>query len=108
MIQEMIKKLGIPENVVRRGQGEVHSHAEGALRVLSGEADAALGVRLVARSYGLHFVPLAVTRCDLVIPSDLATHPAAAALSDSFCRLAFEAYRKSHGRGESCFRRRRR
>jgi molybdate-binding protein len=41
-----------------------------------------LGLRIIAESFGLAFVPLAVTRCDLVIPSDLRDHPGITVLLD--------------------------
>ena len=54
---------------------EAPSHFEGALRVAGGAADAAWGLRIVAESLGLDFVPLSRTRCDLVIPKDLLDQP---------------------------------
>ena len=48
-----------------------------------GAADAALGLRVVAEAYGLSFVSLAVTRCDLVVPADLRDHPGVAALLEA-------------------------
>ncbi len=61
----------------------VRSHAEGAAHVACGAADAALGLRVVAEAYGLAFVSLAVTRCDLVVPADLRDHPGVAALLEA-------------------------
>lgn len=54
------------------------AHTAKACLVTCGAADAALGLRVVARAFGLNFIPLAVTRCDLVLPLDLESHPAAA------------------------------
>ena len=39
-----------------------------------GMAHAALGVRVVAEAYGLTFIPIATTQCDLVIPRALEEH----------------------------------
>ncbi len=61
----------------------VYSHVEGAAHVACGATDAAPGLRLVAEAFGLAFVPLAVTRCDLVVPADLREHPGVAALLDT-------------------------
>ena len=47
----------------------------GAQQVAFGAADSALGFRTVAEAFGLDFVPLAVARCDLVVPTDLVDHP---------------------------------
>ena len=41
-----------------------------------GLVDAALGLRAVAMTHGLGFVPLEMVRCDLVIPQDLMEHSA--------------------------------
>jgi molybdate-binding protein/DNA-binding XRE family transcriptional regulator len=73
---------GVPVSMINGYTREVRSHGEGACHVACGAADAALGPRAAADAFGLHFIPLAVTRCDLVIPADSERHPAAAALLD--------------------------
>jgi molybdate-binding protein len=73
---------GVPASFIAGFEHCVRSHDEGAARVACGAADAALGLRLVAEAYGLHFVPLATTRCDLIIPLDLEDSPPLAALLD--------------------------
>ena len=80
LLQAKLAQNGIPENAVTGFTEHVHSHVEGAVRVLRNVADAALGVRMVADTFGLDFVPLAVTRCDIVVPLDLEIYPAVAAL----------------------------
>jgi molybdate-binding protein len=82
LLDMQLARSGLPASEVRGHGEEVYSHSEGALRVARGTADAALGLRIVAESFGLDFVPLAVTRCDLVIPSDLRDHAGVAALLD--------------------------
>ncbi|MCL1940205.1 MAG: helix-turn-helix domain-containing protein [Desulfovibrionaceae bacterium] len=82
LLDTQLSQRGMPSSEVKGYTEEVYSHSEGAMRVASGNADAALGLRIVAESFGLAFVPLAVTRCDLVIPSDLRDHPGIAVLLD--------------------------
>jgi molybdate-binding protein/DNA-binding XRE family transcriptional regulator len=82
LLDTQLSQRGAPSSEVRGYTDEVHSHSEGAMHVAGGSADAALGLRIVAESFGLDFVSLAVTRCDLVIPSDLREHPGITALLD--------------------------
>jgi putative molybdopterin biosynthesis protein len=76
LLDERLQQAGISSERVDGYQYLVSSHLEGARRVALGAADAALGLRAVAAATGLDFVPLAVVRCDLVIPHDLQGHPA--------------------------------
>ena len=82
LLDTQLARYGIPSSKVKGYTDEVYSHSEGAMHVASGTADAALGLRIIAESFGLDFVPLAVTRCDLVIPSDLCDHPGIMVLLD--------------------------
>ena len=82
LLDAQLSQRGMPILEVKGYTEEVYSHSEGAMRVASGSADAALGLRVVAESFGLDFVPLAVTRCDLAIPSDLRDHPGMTVLLD--------------------------
>lgn len=71
LLISQLQKKGIPPTAVPTFDELVFSHSEGALRITSNLADAALGPRVVAQSFGLDFVPLSATRSDLVIPADL-------------------------------------
>jgi molybdate-binding protein len=82
LLDTELARRGVPGSEVRGYAEEVHSHSEGAVRVAGGSADAALGLRIVAEAFGLDFVPLAATRCDLVIPADLREHPGITVLLD--------------------------
>ena len=75
LLDTQLSRRGVPVSAVKGYAEEVNSHSEGARRVAGGTADAALGLHIVAEFFGLAFVPLEVTRCDLVIPSDLRDHP---------------------------------
>ena len=82
LLDTQLSERGLSGSEVTGYPEEVTSHNEGALRVAGGRADAALGLRIVAESFGLDFVSLDVTRCDLVIPADLRGHPGITALLD--------------------------
>jgi molybdate-binding protein/DNA-binding XRE family transcriptional regulator len=82
LLDAQLSRCGAPASAVTGYADIVRSHSEGAVRVASGTADAALGLRLVAESFGLGFVPAAVTRYDLVIPAQLRGHPGITALAE--------------------------
>lgn len=82
LLEARLTDAGIPVSAVPGYELQVNSHSEGAVRVACGMADSALGSRVVAEGFGIGFVPLAGTRCDLVVPLDLEDHPAVAALLD--------------------------
>jgi len=83
LLDTQLSRHSLPVSEVKGYTEEVRSHSEGAIRVAGGTADAALGLRIVAESFGLGFVPLAVTSSDLVIPSDLRDHPGITVLLDA-------------------------
>ena len=82
LLDSELSRLDMPVSGIEGYTEEVRSHFEGAIRVAGGAADAALGLRIVAKSLGLDFVPLVTTRCDLVIPKDLLDQPGIAVLLD--------------------------
>ncbi|MGE9292761.1 substrate-binding domain-containing protein [Ruficoccus sp. ZRK36] len=65
----------------------VRSHGAGAQLVASGVVDAALGLRAVARPYGLDFVPLLEGHFDLVLPRDLRSHNPVGTFLDTLASL---------------------
>jgi putative molybdopterin biosynthesis protein len=75
LLDDHLRRVGVPPLAVAGYFTEVTSHQEGAYRVLCGVADAALGLRAIADVYGLDFVSIAAARCDLVIPGDMLEHP---------------------------------
>lgn len=83
LLHRELARSGADPTLVPGHDRLVRSHAEGAAHVACGAADAALGLRVVAEAYGLSFVSLAVTRCDLVVPADLRDHPGVAALLEA-------------------------
>ncbi|MDL2307106.1 helix-turn-helix domain-containing protein [Desulfovibrio sp. OttesenSCG-928-C06] len=83
LLDDHLRKTGTPVSAVPGYGRTVRSHKEGAAHVTCGAADAALGLRVVAEAFGLDFVPLAATRCDLVLPLDLEATPTISTLLDT-------------------------
>lgn len=75
LLDDELAKAGVPGSAIPGYETTVKSHNQGAQMVACGAADAALGLRPIARAFGLDFAPIAEVRCDLVIPSDLIEHP---------------------------------
>jgi molybdate-binding protein len=64
-----LAKAGIPSERVIGYQNEEYTHMNVAMAVLSGAADAGLGVYAAAKALSLDFIPVTRERYDLVIPS---------------------------------------
>ena len=75
LLDELLDEASVPCDAVPGYTAEVRGHNQGAQMIACGMADAALGLRPVARAFGLDFVTLAEVRCDLVVPADLASDP---------------------------------
>ena len=75
LLDEKLKRQGIPSSTIMGYAREVCTHNEGAQMVSSGLADVALGLHAVSDIFNLDFLPLETVRCDLVIPDDLLDHP---------------------------------
>lgn len=82
LLDDHLGRSGVPVDAIHGYANAVGSHRDGACRIACNVADAALGLRAVADAYGLGFVPIAVVRCDLVIPVDLAGHPTIKIIQD--------------------------
>ncbi|WP_020587001.1 substrate-binding domain-containing protein [Desulfobacter curvatus] len=89
LLDDLLEEGNIPATAILGYEYLVHSHAQGAEAVRHHVCDVALGLRAVAVTYGLDFIPLSHVRCDLVIPSDLMTHPGVAAALDIIQTRAF-------------------
>ncbi|MCJ8499806.1 substrate-binding domain-containing protein [Desulfatitalea alkaliphila] len=82
LLDTQLERAGIDAEAIRGYEDEVMSHGEGAHRIVCNAADAALGFRVIAEVFEIDFVPLATTRCDLVIPDDMTEHPTIKVLLD--------------------------
>lgn len=82
LLDDQLRRAGVDPEAISGYADEVSSHREGAYRIACNVADAALGFRAVAETYGLGFVPIAAARCDLVVPDDTSGHPTVKILLD--------------------------
>lgn len=83
LLDEHLRRHGVPGSAVTGYDQEVTTHSASALNVLYERADAALGFRAIAESYGLDFIPVDTVRCDLVVPRDLSGLPELGFLLDT-------------------------
>jgi len=65
-----LKRLGIDSNRINGYEKEVNTHNEVAMAVLSGMAEAGLGILSAAKMLGLEFIHITKERYDLVIPEE--------------------------------------
>lgn len=63
-----LQQHGIPPEAISGYDREEYTHMAVAVNVLSGAADAGLGILAAARALGLDFLPMATERYDLVVP----------------------------------------
>uniref|UniRef100_A0A7C4S4S4 molybdopterin molybdotransferase n=1 Tax=Geoglobus ahangari TaxID=113653 RepID=A0A7C4S4S4_9EURY len=64
------KKLSDIVKSIKGYEIEAKTHSSVAVAVLSGKADAGLGIKTVATQYGLEFIPLRAEEYDFLIPKD--------------------------------------
>jgi putative molybdopterin biosynthesis protein len=65
-----LKRLGINPDRINGYEKEVNTHNEVAMAVLSGMAEAGLGILSAAKMLGLEFIHITKERYDLVIPKE--------------------------------------
>ncbi len=87
-----LKKLGLSPARIRGYRDEEYTHMNVAAAVLSGRADAGLGVRSAAAALGLDFISVGVEEYDLVIPLRYAKDERVLALMDV---IRSEEFRKN-------------
>ncbi len=76
LLDQRLSALGIRRSDVRGYDRTASSHFEVARLISEGRADVGVGIRSVARLFGLDFIPLQEARFDLVVPKTyLAAHP---------------------------------
>lgn len=68
LLDHELKKAKVSPSEIRGYEKEFPSHMDVGIEVLSGRADAAIGIKAVASMLGLDFIPLRWERYDLLIP----------------------------------------
>jgi len=69
LLDHTLKNLSLDSNQVRGYEKEEFTHMAVASTVVSGAADAGLGILSAARAMDLDFIPIAKERYDVIIPS---------------------------------------
>ncbi len=90
LLDHELKKAGINPFEVQGYDNEEFTHMAVAVNVLSGKADAGLGILAAARALGLDFIPVTEERYDLLIPEEALNLPALQALLDIVQSLDFK------------------
>ena len=68
LLDYLLKQEGLAAGAIQGYEREEYTHMAVAVNVLSGTADAGLGILAAARALGLDFIPLLPERYDLVVP----------------------------------------
>ncbi len=87
LLDYRLEQLGIPPEQISGYAREEYTHMAVAVAVLSGAADAGLGIHAAARALGLEFIPVVTESYDLVIPDEFTETP--------YIRLLLEIIRSS-------------
>lgn len=93
-VDRELTRLGIAPERVSGYDREVTTHTGAAQAVATGQAQAAVGLRLAAERFGLGWVPLFSERYDLIVPEGLASEGAVGRLLE---RVSSSAFRKRIG-----------
>jgi putative molybdopterin biosynthesis protein len=70
LLDYLLEQRGIDPSGIRGYEREEYTHMAVGVAVLSGAADAGMGILAAARALGLDFIPLVKERYDLVIPEE--------------------------------------
>jgi putative molybdopterin biosynthesis protein len=89
LLDYQLQKDGVDPGKIQGYEVEEYTHMAVAVQVISGGADAGLGILAAARALGLDFVPVATERYDLCIPESFIEDPRAAALLDILQQAEF-------------------
>jgi len=65
-----LKQLNLDPNIITGYKNEEFTHMSVAVSVLSGSADAGLGIHAAAKALNLDFIPVVTEQYDLVIPEE--------------------------------------
>jgi putative molybdopterin biosynthesis protein len=97
LLDNRLEMLNLPSQSIRGYERTAPGHLAAARQVHSGLVNCCLATRASARVFGLHFIPLASVRYDLVIRKPQLDHPGIQLLLDVVNRFDFR--RKLKGAG---------
>lgn len=75
LFDHLLKEANIQPVEISGYNNVAVTHFEASARVLSGSADASLGIRAAAEAFGNDFVPVTEEQFELVIPGHFGSHP---------------------------------
>ena len=85
-----LSKLGLKPNRLKGYENEEYTHMAVAVSVLSGKADAGLGILSAAKALNLDFIPVVEERYDLLLLRELTDHPSVAMLLECITGKEFK------------------
>jgi len=88
LLDNLLREAGVGHDQIRGYDREASGHLQAALTVSMNEADACIATRSAARAFGLHFIPLATERYDLIVRRSFAKMDAVESLLDALNRAA--------------------
>jgi putative molybdopterin biosynthesis protein len=92
LLDQRLRAAGFVGSQVNGYDRTAASHLHVARLVSEGQADAGVGIRSAAQSYGLDFIPLQSARYDLVVPKAyLSSHPSLNHLFDTLASRPFRS-----------------
>lgn len=97
LLDYKLHELGIDAGKITGYENEEYTHMNVAVAVLSGMADAGLGILAAARALDLDFIPLLTEQYDLVIPSSFVDDPKIKSLLEAIRSEGFKERIKGLG-----------
>lgn len=91
LLDAELERAGVAAGDIAGYENETTSHIAVARTVAMGAADAGIGLRAAAESFGLGFVPLRQVRFDLVVPQEALAQPMVSALLEVLQSKALRA-----------------
>lgn len=90
VLDRELSRAGLPRELATQAQLQARGHLQVALAVSMGAADVGVATRDAALAFGLHFVPLAEERYDLVVPRPALEDPRVQRLFDTLSASVFQ------------------
>lgn len=97
LLDHELSRSNIDPDEIHGYDEEEYTHMAVAVAVLSGKADAGLGILAAARALGLDFVPVTEERYDLIIPEEFLELPSIAQVLSIIATSTFQADVESKG-----------
>jgi putative molybdopterin biosynthesis protein len=101
LLDHQLEQADLDTDAINGYDNDEYTHMAVAVAVLSGKADAGLGILAAARALGLDFVPVTEERYDLVIPEEFLDLPSIGQLLSLIETKTFKQAVEAKG-GYSC------